>query len=122
MSTKVYFDGACHLCSREINHYRKFSNHPVLEFIDIADPKFSAVAEGLDPVRVNREMHVRDEAGALHYGVDAFIELWRILPGYQRLSRWAKMPGINPILQVGYHAFARLRPYLPKRKNNYFAT
>ncbi len=122
MKTKVYFDGACHLCSREIEHYRKHTAEAGLEFIDIAHPAFSARAEGLDPVRVNREMHVRDVNGKLHYGVDAFIELWRVMPGYARLSKIAKLPWINPFLQVGYHAFAKIRPYLPKKKGDYCDT
>lgn len=122
MKTKVYYDGACHLCSREINHYRKYAAEAQLEFIDIAHPAFSAAAEGLDPVRVNREMHLRDAGGKLHYGVDAFIELWRVMPGYGVYSKIAKLKLVNPFIQVAYHAFARLRPFLPKKKNDYCDT
>ncbi len=116
MKTKVYFDGACHLCSREIEHYRPKAVSGRVEFIDIASPGFSAIAEGLDPVRVNREMHVRDENGELHYGVGAFIQLWKTLPGYSGWARIAEMPGIHQVLQIGYRGFAALRPFLPKRK------
>lgn len=119
MKTKVYFDGACHLCSREMDHYRKKDTQNLFEFIDITAPSFSAAKEGLDPKQVNLEMHVRDSAGNLHTGVNAFIEIWRIMPGYEWMSKASSLPLIHPALKVGYFCFARLRPYLPKRKSNH---
>ena len=117
MKSKVYFDGACHLCSREVEHYRNKDKLGKLEFIDISTPAFSAQAEGLDPERVQRIMHLRDEEGKLHLGVDAFIQIWNSIPGYGAFSKIAKLPFINPALKLGYSVFAALRPYLPKRKN-----
>ncbi|MBC7397227.1 MAG: DUF393 domain-containing protein [Bdellovibrionales bacterium] len=122
MKTKIYYDGACHLCSREMDHYRKHAKKAHLEFIDIAHPAFSASAEGLDPVKINRDMHVRDAKGNIHTGVDAFIELWRVMPGYAPFSKMAGLPVVNPILKAGYEVFSRIRPLLPKKKNNYCDT
>ena len=118
MPTKVYYDGACHLCSREIDHYAKRDQQQQFLFIDISSPHFSAVGEGLDPVKVDQEMHVKTEDGKIFTGVDAFIELWRQMPGYAVMGRVASLPVVNSILKVGYFCFARIRPLLPKRKDH----
>jgi predicted DCC family thiol-disulfide oxidoreductase YuxK len=112
----VYFDGACPLCSREIEHYRHKDHEQRLRFVDISLPAFSAETEGLDPVRVQQVMHVRLPSGALVTGVDAFVEIWKVLPGFAALAKVASLPGIHLGLRVGYRGFAAIRPLLPKRK------
>jgi predicted DCC family thiol-disulfide oxidoreductase YuxK len=116
MKTTIYFDGACHLCSREIEHYRKIDTAGRLDFVDIAAPSFNALEHQLDPIRVNEEMHVRDADGNLHIGVAAFIEIWRVLPAYQKWVPVATNSKVLPFLKLGYFVFAKIRPYLPKRK------
>ncbi len=112
----VFFDGACHLCSREIDHYRKSPGSDRLSFIDISEPGFSAATYGLDSVQVNQEMHVISPDGEVHVAMDAFIEIWRVLPRYYPLHKIAQARGIRPMLDIGYSVFAKVRPYLPKRK------
>jgi predicted DCC family thiol-disulfide oxidoreductase YuxK len=119
MKTTIYFDGACHLCSREIEHYRKIDEAGAFNFVDIADPAFDAQAHGLDPVKVNQEMHVRDARGNLHTAVSAFIEIWKVLPTYRKWVPLVENRVVMPFLKVGYFIFARARPYLPKRKTCY---
>lgn len=111
----IYFDGACPLCSREIAHYRKKDTAGRLRYVDIASPSFDAAAYGLDKDRVKKVMHVRLPDGKMVTGVDAFIAIWSELPGYGALAKLAHLPLVNPLLHVGYHIFAALRPYLPKR-------
>ncbi|NDC39803.1 MAG: DUF393 domain-containing protein, partial [Proteobacteria bacterium] len=67
---KVYFDGLCVLCSAEIEFYRRRPGQEAIEWVDISSPGFSAEAEGVDPVLVNRFFHVRQEDGRLVSGVD----------------------------------------------------
>ena len=118
MKWTFFFDGACHLCSREVDHYRKIPGSEKIDFIDIAGRSFSARDYGLDPVAVNREMHIKSPSGEIFTGVDAFIEIWKILPQYKRYAAFAKRPTIKMFLRVGYFFFARVRPYLPKRKDS----
>ena len=117
MKWRFFFDGACHLCSREVDHYLKIPGAEKIEFIDITGPTFSAQAYGLDPIAVNKAMHVISPDGAIFTGVDAFIEIWKVLPTYQTYARAANLPVVKPLLKMGYTIFARLRPYLPKRKD-----
>jgi len=112
---RVYFDGLCHLCSREIDHYRTQRGSEHIEFVDITAPGFDPESEGLDPVRVHRAMHVRRADGTLAVGVDAFIELWEWMPRYRLAARVSRSPVPRFFLRVGYRMFAAARPYLPKR-------
>ena len=112
----VFYDGACHLCSREIEHYRKKDTREAFSFVDISLPSFQAVELGLDPIQVQKVMHVRAPSGELKTGVDAFIEIWNHLPGFEPLARLATKAYVRPFLDLGYHAFARIRPFLPKKK------
>jgi len=115
-SLTIYYDGACPLCSREIEHYRSKDSAGRLRLVDIAAPGFDARAAGLDPVAVNKFLHVRLPDGALVTGLAAFTAIWDVLPGFGLLARAARLPLINPLLRGGYRAFAALRPYLPKRR------
>ena len=111
----VYFDGLCPLCSREIDHYRKQRGAERLRFIDITASDFNAQAEGVDPVAVHKEMHVKTSDGRLVTGVDAFIEIWKVLPRYGFAARLAQRSLIKPVLDFGYMIFATVRPYLPRK-------
>lgn len=115
-TTVIYFDGLCHLCSREIDHYRKQKSAERLRFVDITSPEFDAVKERLDPFRVHREMHVRRSDGSLAIGVDAFLAIWDVLPRYRFAARWGRRTWANRVLRLGYQAFVQIRPYLPRKK------
>lgn len=115
-NVEVFFDGACHLCSREIDHYRSKDLKGAIRFVDISTPEFRAVDFKLDPIAVQKVMHVRGRDGELKLGVDAFIEIWNTLPQFSILAKVASQPWVRPFLDVGYHAFATIRPYLPKKK------
>ncbi|HEY3451369.1 MAG TPA: DUF393 domain-containing protein [Myxococcales bacterium] len=113
----VFFDGACVVCSAEMEGYRRRDRAGRLALVDIAVPDFDARAFGLDRAAVQRAMHVRLPSGEVRTGVDAFVEVWKRLPGFQGLARVAQSPVLRPFLGVGYWIFARLvRPLLPKRR------
>ncbi len=113
----VFFDGACHLCSREIHHQQKMLHgDDSVAFVDIADPAFDAAGYHLDARAVNKHMHVMDQDGKVHKGVDAFAVLWRRIPGYRWLGFLVRQPVLRQLAKVGYAVFAEIRPYLPKRQ------
>jgi predicted DCC family thiol-disulfide oxidoreductase YuxK len=113
---KIYYDGLCHLCSREIEHYRKIEGRENLEFIDIMESTFDAKKEGLNPQQVHQVMHVKNAQGEIFTKVDAFIQIWKVLPRYQTAAKLAESKILRPFLNLGYRIFAFIRPYLPKKK------
>lgn len=114
--TVLLYDGACHLCSREITLYKKHNTGKTVGFVDISAAGFDACAWGVDPKAVHKHMHVRRPDGTFAKGLDAFVAVWQVLPGYKWLARVAQTPGVASVLRAGYRIFAELRPYLPKRR------
>lgn len=116
--TTLLYDGACHLCSREIRLYKKHNAKKTIGFVDISAKGFDAKAWGVDPKAVHKHMHVRLADGTYRTGLDAFVAVWQVLPGYGWMARVATTPGVAPVLRLGYKAFAQVRPWLPKRRND----
>lgn len=115
---KVYYDGLCKVCNKEMQHYRVQEGADRIEFIDICSPGFDAVKEGLDPFKVHKVMHARKTDGTVVTRVAAFIEIWNLLPKYRWVSRWVRKPIIRQSLEIGYTCFATLRPILPRYKKS----
>jgi predicted DCC family thiol-disulfide oxidoreductase YuxK len=112
---KVYYDGLCRLCSREMDHYRSQAGSENIDFIDICAPGFDPSAEGLDPMKVHKEMHVRRQDGSMATRVDAFTVIWETLPKYRFLVKFARNRQIHSLLDAGYTIFAKVRPWLPRK-------
>lgn len=113
--TFVFYDGLCHLCSREINHYKKMRGSENIDFVDITNPTFHAESLGLDPIQVHHSLHAIDKLGNLHTGVDAFICIWSELSALQFLVSITSTAPIRLILKCFYAVFAKVRPYLPRK-------
>lgn len=111
----VYYDGLCKVCSHEIDFYRRRDSASRVRWVDIMAPGFSAAAEGLEPANVHVEMHARRADGTLVVGVDSFVEIWKVIPGLGALATLASQRWMKPMLRLGYRAFTRIRPYLPRK-------
>jgi len=112
----VYYDGLCPLCYREIKHYLALPGSSQIRFVDITHSDFNAQKEGVDPRKVHQHLHARKPSGEIRTGVEAFVEIWRIIPRYRPLAKIAGTVGIRSIMKGAYAIFARLRPLLPRRE------
>jgi len=113
----IFYDGLCQLCSREIAIFQLRVTDGTLAYVDISALEFDAARFDLDPVRIRKHMHVRNEqTGQMLTGVDALLAMWECVPGFRWLARFTRIPGIRQLSTVGYALFARIRPWLPKRK------
>jgi predicted DCC family thiol-disulfide oxidoreductase YuxK len=113
---KVFYDGGCPVCSREIDHYRKMGGEGKLIFVDIDDPDFVPEKYGRTREEFMKEMHALDASGKTFRGLDAFRALWQGLPVsiYGDLAFLLGLPGIHLLSSIGYRGFARLRRFLPR--------
>lgn len=107
----IYFDGACPLCSLEIAHYKRQSGAENLCFLDISHEGVEA-GDGLTREAALARFHVRAADGSLLSGAAAFVSIWQDLPKWRWAARLARLPGVLPVLELGYRAFLPLRPAL----------
>ena len=113
---QVFYDGSCHLCSREIDHYRRRDQSHKLDFVDISAAGFDAAKFGLDADKVKQHLHAQDKNGQVKTGVDSFVLIWQELGIFQPMVFLATTAPFRQALKIGYSAFAVLRPLLPKKK------
>ncbi|WP_019015875.1 thiol-disulfide oxidoreductase DCC family protein [Elioraea tepidiphila] len=108
-SATIYYDGACPICSREIAQYRKAEGGDRLAFVDVSTCGAEALGPDLSRDAALARMHVRRADGTLASGAAAFAELWQQLPKLAWAGRIASSALVLPVLEVGYHAFLRIR-------------
>lgn len=113
----VYFDGACVLCSKEIDLYRKRDQKNAIVFVDISAQTFDPKKEGVDVTYVKKVFHVKTSDGQLLTRVDAFVAIWDAIGTFRPLSKAAKSRIFRPLFDLGYSAFSIARPYLPRKKS-----
>lgn len=118
MNPKVFYDGACILCDKEIRHYKKKDTNGRIDWIDISLPEFEAEKYQLSPKKVRQEMHSLSSNGDILVGIDTFVLIWDELNVFRPLARMAKTSWIRPLFDGAYVAFAAIRPSLPKKKNH----
>lgn len=109
----VYFDGSCPLCTFEIGHYERQAGADGIRFVD-ASKKDASLGDDLSPEAAMGRFHVRREDGTLVSGAAGFVEIWRTLPRWRRAAQIADLPGVTPLLELGYRGFLPLRPALSR--------
>jgi len=106
----VFYDGKCGLCSREIRHYQNIAPHGIFDWVDITVTPALFTALGLSVSEGLKALHVMDNNGVLHVGIDAFIVIWKGLSTRWRiLSYLVGLPLVRPLVQRLYIRFANWR-------------
>jgi predicted DCC family thiol-disulfide oxidoreductase YuxK len=108
---KVWFDGACPLCQREIALMKRLDKRGAIDFVD--------VAEGADPsCPIDRsELLARfhaEEDGRVLSGAAAFAAMWRAIPRLRPLGLAARNRFLLGVLERLYVVFLKVRPQLQK--------
>jgi predicted DCC family thiol-disulfide oxidoreductase YuxK len=107
---KVFYDGQCGLCSKEIRHYQAIAPENTFEWLDITALSQSQLAqERLNRVEGLKHLHAKDHEGKLHIGVDAFILIWRALKRWRFLAAIVSTPGLYALTRIAYRWFAAWR-------------
>ena len=103
---KVFFDGKCGMCSREIRHYMKISPRETFIWRDIANEPQHLKEINISQSSALKRLHVIDQDGNIQIGVDAFIAIWRKIPRWRFLAFLCAMLGIKLTLGLLYNRFA----------------
>ena len=99
---KVFFDGKCDVCSKEIRHYKSLDRDNKFDWINVAINGDALNYRGVTQADALLYLHVIDANDKLLVGVDAFITIWQELPRWWFVAIILK----NPIFyQCAKHAY-----------------
>ena len=110
----VYFDGACALCSREIEMLRRLDRRSRIRFVDIAAESFDPGTTGFSYEELMERIRGELPDGTPIEGVEVFRRLYSAV-GFGVLVSLTRIPGISHLLDLAYHAFAKNRLRLTGR-------
>lgn len=116
-SISVFFDGKCHLCSREIVLYAKQDKKRRIRFVDISSDAFDPGnydLKGIDLATLEGSLHAMTAEGNVLTGLDSFVAIWKALERYRPMVALVEFKPLRPALDMVYEGFAWLRPKLPK--------
>lgn len=108
---KVWYDGACPLCLREIALMRRLDRRGAITFVDVAagaDPSCP-----IDRAQLLARFHA-EEDGVVHSGAAAFAAMWRAIPLLRPFGLAARNAAVLGLLDAAYVRFLRLRPHLQR--------
>lgn len=118
---RIFYDGACRVCAREVEHYGRSDHAGRLHLVDISAPEFDPTPVGISRDELMYQMHAIDAEGRVYRNVEAFWAIWQAFPAatlYGLLGRLVTQPLLRPLARLGYRIFARLRRYLPRREQD----
>jgi len=110
---RVWYDGGCPLCRREIALMRRLDRRQAIRFIDVS-PAGAAAACPLDRATLLARFHA-EEDGRLLSGAAAFAAMWRAIPLLRPLGLIARNRLVLAGLEALYRRFLRIRPWLRDR-------
>jgi predicted DCC family thiol-disulfide oxidoreductase YuxK len=117
---KIFFDGQCPLCSREIAFYKRQKGAELLEWIDIYNSSLSDYPDGLTPAKALKRFHVLGSDGKLESGGKGFVLLWLALPKFSFFGKAFNNSYMGWILECAYKTFV-FRPFM-QRSFSFFLT
>ena len=106
---KVFYDGKCNLCAKEIDYYRKIAPTGIFYWQDITESAEELNKDGISTKEALRLLHVKDNEGKVHVGVAAFVVIWNELDTWRILARFISFPLIRQIADLLYRVFAEWR-------------
>ncbi|MAW33007.1 MAG: thiol-disulfide oxidoreductase [Proteobacteria bacterium] len=106
---KVFYDGKCNLCAKEIDYYRRIAPAGFFYWQDITESAEELNKDGISTKEGLKFLHVKDNKGKLHVGVAAFVVIWSKLDMWRILARLVSFPLIRQIADWLYGVFAEWR-------------
>ncbi len=108
---KVWFDGGCPLCVREIALMRRLDRRGTITFVDVADGADPSCP--IDRATLLARFHA-EEDGVVHSGAAAFAAMWRAIPLLRPLGLAARNRTVLRMLEAAYIQFLKVRPRLQR--------
>ncbi len=110
--TKVFYDGSCPICTREIAFYQRRSGAGTVEWIDITKLDSDYVYPGISRQTAMSRFHVVTPEGEILIGGTAFAGLWRCLSAFRFFGWLFRFRPLDWILNRFYDLLLKIRPAL----------
>lgn len=110
-NVKVWFDGACPLCVREIAAMRRLDRKGAITFVDVSDKGDPSCP--IDQTELLARFHAQEDGQVLS-GAAAFAAMWRAIPMLRPLGLLARHRLVLSALEWLYIRFLKVRPRLQK--------
>jgi predicted DCC family thiol-disulfide oxidoreductase YuxK len=107
---KIWYDGSCPLCTRDIELMRKLDKRGAITFLDIISTTDHCPA---DRATLLARFHA-EEDGQLLSGAAAFAAMWRAIPILRPVGLAARNRWVLAGLERVYIFFLRHRPKLQR--------
>tara|TARA_Y100000991_G_C21774136_1_gene264350 strand:+ start:33 stop:383 length:351 start_codon:yes stop_codon:yes gene_type:complete len=83
---KVFYDGSCKVCSKEINFYDKHDKKNKFNWIDLNSKNKDLQSLGINKNKLLESLHIQMQDGRIVKGVNAFKVIWREYPYLKFIS------------------------------------
>ena len=111
---KVFYDGQCPLCSREITFYKLQEGANEVDWVDIFNSSAREFPKGLIRTNALKRFYVLSPDGELVSGGNGFVLLWLALPRFSVLGRIFNNKLMGFILECFYKFFVFYRPSIQR--------
>lgn len=112
---RVFYDGSCPLCRREIGLYQGLQSRVPVDWCDVSDPANDLnLPERVQRCELMQRFHVQTESGELKHGAAGFVHLWTQFSGWRVLASIAKVPGMLWLMEKAYSGFLKIRPFIQR--------
>tara|TARA_B100000963_G_scaffold360567_1_gene391914 strand:- start:328 stop:687 length:360 start_codon:yes stop_codon:yes gene_type:complete len=101
---KIFYNDSCNICSKEINHYKKYSDNNV-EWIDVTNNEEAQKITSKSYEELLRRMHVIQD-GKVIDGAESFLVIWKNVPKYYFLYKIFKIKPLFFLLNIFYEVAA----------------
>ncbi len=105
----VFYDDACPLCSKEINHYRKLEARHPINWVPLHQEKSTVESFGFSKNDLLERLHVVRGDGVVVTGASAFATIWYSIKRYHWLGKLVYKLHLIPTLEFIYTRFAKWR-------------
>lgn len=102
----VYYNSACPVCRTGINMQKGKPTSCTIDWKDVHIDNQLANDIGQQLEYVRKYLHIVDEKGNQHIGINAFIQLWQNSPTEQWKANVISLTLIKQIMQCAYYLFA----------------
>lgn len=105
----VIFDGECKFCRASVERLRKFDGRGRLAFLPLQDPEVAQRYPELTHDELMQYLFVCTPDGRRLRGAEGFKHLSTRLPALYWMAPFLSLPGLMPLWQMLYRAFAKRR-------------